>query len=176
VSQSAKPLAQLVYVHTEALQAAPMELVVSHVAPQAPQLNVVVIAVSQPSVCLFPLQSKKPDRHAPLHVVPALQLTVAMLLAEHTFESPHPPQWFGSVSAKHAAPHWRNVESQVKSQVPPGQTAVEFAGGVEHADEQHTLLTQNPLPHSAQPATLQSLAAHAPPLLGCVLQVPSLAQ
>ena len=48
VLQSAKPMEQPVYWHVVPLQAAPMLCSVSHVAPQAAQLVMVLVAVSQP--------------------------------------------------------------------------------------------------------------------------------
>src|SRR5262249_1974374 len=61
------------------------------IAPHALQLFLsLVVLISQPSVCLLPLQSAKPEAQAPLQKPPE-QLTVAMLLDEHTV--PQPPQF-----------------------------------------------------------------------------------
>ena len=64
VSQSTNPAAQLVYVHLPEMHAAPTLVAVSHRAPQAPQLLVVLSAVSQPSKSGdAALQSPKPAAH-----------------------------------------------------------------------------------------------------------------
>jgi hypothetical protein len=62
---------------------------------QPPQLfGSLDVAVSQPSVCLLPLQSVKPVTHGPLQT-PAPHVRDAMLLPEHAVL--HVPQLFGSV-------------------------------------------------------------------------------
>src|SRR5207248_2339666 len=48
--------------------------------------------VSQPSLCLFPLQSAHPDTHVPLHTL--LPHAALMLFAEQA--TPQPPQLFTS--------------------------------------------------------------------------------
>lgn len=91
--QSAKPAVQ-VPLHTLPEQAAVMWLA-EQTMPQPPQLLVLVATfVSQPSLCLLPLQSAKPAVQAPLHT-PEAQLWMAMWLLEQTV--PQLPQLFGSV-------------------------------------------------------------------------------
>jgi hypothetical protein len=72
------------------MQNAPM----THALPQNAQLLGVPSWVSQPSVCLLPLQSWKPVAHAPLQE-PEPHVGAGMWLIEHTV--PQPPQLFGSV-------------------------------------------------------------------------------
>jgi hypothetical protein len=61
-SQSAQFTAQPVYVHLPPVHAAPRLVFPSHARPQAPQLDVVVVGVSQPCVSGgVGLQSAKPS-------------------------------------------------------------------------------------------------------------------
>ncbi len=61
--------------------------------PQVPQLLLLLLRlISQPSVCLLPLQSAKPVAQAPLQLPPP-HVGVGMLFDEHTI--PHPPQLLG---------------------------------------------------------------------------------
>jgi hypothetical protein len=71
------------------MQNAPM----THALPQNAQLLFVPSGVSQPSVCLLPLQSWKPVWHAPLQE-PEPHVGVGMWFGEHVV--PHPPQLLGS--------------------------------------------------------------------------------
>lgn len=69
--------------------------VLEQAIPQPPQLSgFVAISISQPSACLFPLQSAFPAAHVPLHT-PATHVRVCMPAFEQTI--PHPPQLLGSV-------------------------------------------------------------------------------
>src|SRR5579883_1008055 len=83
--------------HTPPAHVGTPMLLFEQTMPQPPQLLVVVIAVSQPSVCLLLLQSPNPELQVPLHTPPEPHVTVAMLLLEHT--SPQPPQLLVVVSA-----------------------------------------------------------------------------
>ena len=53
------------------------------------------MSISQPSICLLPLQSAKPAVQAPLHAPPP-HVREAMLFDEHAV--PQAPQLFGSVA------------------------------------------------------------------------------
>jgi hypothetical protein len=77
--------------------------------PHAPQLlTSPAMLISQPSLCLLPLQSAKPVLHVPLQT-PPLQL-VAMLLFEHAVEQP--PQLLISVFVLISHPSLRLFELQ----------------------------------------------------------------
>ena len=94
-SQSSKPVLHDVTEQTkpvEVLLHASVAWLVLHVLPHAPQLLVVVIAVSQPFAGLLS-QSAKPGAHVILHV-DATQVPVPPLWL-HAF--PHAPQWLGSL-------------------------------------------------------------------------------
>jgi hypothetical protein len=92
--QSPKPLLQ-VPLHTPLPQVGEAILPVEHADPQPPQCAALVLRlISQPSLCLSPLQSPKPALQVPLQV-PALQVGELMPLAEHLV--PHAPQLLASV-------------------------------------------------------------------------------
>jgi hypothetical protein len=94
VLQSAQPVAQPEYSHVVPLQVAPVLCIVSHEAPQALQLVVVLVAVSQPSVsgAVF-VQSAHPGEHPVYaHVVP-LQLAPPLCSVSHA--APHALQLVG---------------------------------------------------------------------------------
>jgi hypothetical protein len=103
--------------------------------PQPPQLLVLVATfVSQPSVCLLPLQSAKPAVQAPLHT-PEVQVWLTMWLLEQTV--PQFPQLFGSVLTLTSQPfavtlsQFENPALQAAMvQAPPEQAGVPL--GVEH--------------------------------------------
>lgn len=78
------------------MHAAPALVAVSHFTPQAPQLVIVLIAVSQPSVSgVVVLQSAKPLLQLVyVHLVPALQ--AAPLLFTESQTLPQPPHELAS--------------------------------------------------------------------------------
>src|SRR5579883_1685929 len=92
--QSAKPALQAP-VQAPLEQTGVAMLLFEQTSPHPPQsFRFDAVPVSQPSVCLLPLQSAKPALQAPVQT-PLVQTGVAMLLFEQT--SPHPPQLLTSV-------------------------------------------------------------------------------
>src|SRR5438876_948084 len=70
-------------------------LLLEQTAAQPPQLFLsLVVLTSQPSVCLLPSQSAKPEAHVPLQA-PLTHATDDRLFVEQTI--PQPPQLLGSL-------------------------------------------------------------------------------
>jgi hypothetical protein len=67
---------------------------VEQVTPQPPQFEVVVSDASQPSVCLFELQSPQPEAQVPLQT-PPLQAAVTWFVEQTTLAA---PQFCGSTA------------------------------------------------------------------------------
>lgn len=98
---------------------------VEQTTPHPPQLETLVVAVSQPSVILLALQSAHPALHAPSQV-PVVQLA-EMWFVEQVF--PHPPQLVGVASdASQPSDRLSPLQSahpalHVPPQTPPVQVA-----------------------------------------------------
>jgi hypothetical protein len=187
MSQSAKPAAHAPS-HTPPPQVTVGMLLPEQGVPHAPQFDALVaVSISQPSDCLFMLQSANPLLHAPSQT-PAVHVTVAMLAEEQIV--PHPPQFMMSVpsmfvSQPFVSLSWSQSEKpvvQVPAQTPAVQTGVVMFSD-EHACPhppqsatfelvstqtwlQQARVTPPPPPPSTPPSTDPLLSPAAPPSVG----------
>src|SRR4051794_40030432 len=118
--QLPKPMLQEATAQLPPAQAA-LALGTLHTVPHAPQLfTLVFVLISQPSDCLFALQSAKPAVQVPLHT-PLPQDRAAMLLLEHA--RPHALQLLASVRMLISQPSFARL---LQSAVPPAHRSEHF--------------------------------------------------
>jgi len=121
--------------------------------PHVPQFCVLVaVLVSQPSVCLFALQSPHPLAHVPLHV-PLKQLAVTWLVEHGTL---HAPQFDSSVAVliSHPSMSLSPLQSAYPLAHAPLQTPIVQAGV--------TWLLLHTFPQPPQLATLDAVSTSQP--------------
>jgi hypothetical protein len=134
------------------LQSPPLEhpsaatLVELHVLPQPPQLEVAVVDVSHPFVCMSASQFANPAAQVPLHVL-ATHVRVATLLLEQS--TPQPPQLSGFVLVSASQP----FDCRFESQLPNPATHAPLHAPATHALPD-TFVPAHATPHAPQFAAL----------------------